>query len=386
MQKLLKRTAQVEKQAARRKSVNRSKNASDTRRILLLQHKVHNRARREMYVSAREARKEDWLLGPLAPRRDIGDRAETYGTVPLRMLETPEKLDGKWKKWGIKEGDRVCVVGGNEREKGKIGVVREVKEKAETCKVQGLNMINVPTPDYMKTQGRNEPPVQTTEAPLPLSSVRLVTPLPDLSTGVKRDVIVNELTLTPTGQRLIANYISPDTGKPYYVPWPPKEKPEFKDNDDDTLRIDVEQVTWVPSLLRAPMPSGVIDELRNKYSKFRTRHEDSYLEMKEEIDENKRREKEELEWGGGTPKAMLTPVQELNRLRKMERRGLEEDKLTDDVLAGIGALMVKRGKRSPPKEMKAEVDVKSLEDPAATRIDLASLESPTEARTDAPNP
>lgn len=134
------------------------------------------------------------------------------------------------------------------------------------------------------------------------------------------------------------------------------------------------------------MPSGVIDELRNKYSKFRTRHEDSYLEMKEEIDENKRREKEELEWGGGTPKAMLTPVQELNRLRKMERRGLEEDKLTDDVLAGIGALMVKRGKRSPPKEMKAEVDVKSLEDPAATRIDLASLESPTEARTDAPNP
>lgn len=141
MQKLLKRTAQVEKQAARRKSVARSKNASDTRRILLYHHIMHSKGRREMYVSAREAQREDWLLGPLAPRRDVGDKAETYGTVPLRILESPEKLDGKWKKWGVREGDRVCVIGAKEREKGKIGVVREVKEKAETCKVQGLNMV-----------------------------------------------------------------------------------------------------------------------------------------------------------------------------------------------------------------------------------------------------
>lgn len=248
----------------------------------------------------------------------------------------------------------------------------------------------------MKTSGRNEPPVQTTEAPLHLSSVRLVTPLPDPSTGIRRDVIVNELTLTPTGQRFIANFISPDTGKPHYIPWPPKEKPESKDNDDDTLRIDVEQATWVPSLLRAPMPSGVIDELRNKYSKFRTRHEDTYIEMKEEIDENARRKKEEMEWGGGTPKAMLTPVQELNRVRKMERRGLQEEKLTEDVLAGIGALMVKRRKRLPPKEREEDVDVTCLEDavetkieiedPAETRVDVTNSEGPTEARLDAPNP
>ncbi|KAL8997594.1 MAG: hypothetical protein Q9188_006287 [Gyalolechia gomerana] len=396
MQKLLKRTAQVEKQAARRNRIARSKNASDTRKLLLHQQRLHNKARRELYVSARQAQREDWLLGPLAPRRDVGDKAETYGTVPLRMVESVEKMDGKWKKWGIREGDRVCVVGAKEREKGKIGVVREVKEKAESCKVQGINMINIPTPDFMKTSGRNEPPVQTTEAPLHLSSVRLVTPLPDSSTGIRRDVIVNELTLTPTGQRFIANFIAPDTGKPHYIPWPPREKLEFKNNDDDTLRIDVEQATWVPSLLRAPMPSGVIDELRNKYSKFRTRHEDTYIEMKEEIDESARRKKEEMEWGGGTPKAMLTPVQELNRVRKMERRGLQEEKLTEDVLAGIGALMVKRGKRLPPKERKEDVDVTRLkdavetrigiEDPAETRVDVINSEGPTETRMDAPNP
>ena len=222
----------------------------------------------------------------------------------------------------------------------------------------------------MQISGRNEPPVQTTEAPLHLSSVRLVTPLPDPTTGSGRDVIVNELTLTPSGQRLIANYMSPYTGKPHYIPWPPKEKPEFKDNDEDTLRIDVEQVTWVPTLLRAPMPSGVIDELRNKYSKFRRRHEDSYIEMKETQDEKAKRRKEILEYGGGTPKEMLTPVQELNRARKMERKALEEDKLTEEVLAGIGKLMVKNGKRLPPKGVEAEqVDLTALQAPADTRLD-----------------
>lgn len=71
----------------------------------------------------------------------MGDKAETYGTVPLRMLEGVEKMDGKWKKWGIREGDRVCVVGPKERDRNKIGVVKEIKEKAEVCKVTGLNMV-----------------------------------------------------------------------------------------------------------------------------------------------------------------------------------------------------------------------------------------------------
>ncbi|KAI4207188.1 MAG: hypothetical protein LQ346_000682 [Caloplaca aetnensis] len=345
MQKLLKRTAQVEKQAARRNRIRRKNNASDNKRIFLYQQKMAHLAHKENRNSARQATKEDWNLGPLAPRRDVGDKAETYGTVHFRMLQPINKPPGRWKSWGIREGDRVCVVGPKEREKGKIGVVGEVTEKAESCKV------NVATPEYMKVEGRTEAPVQTTEAPLDLASVRLVTPLPDPVSGIKRDVIVNELTLTPTGQRYISNYISPETGKPHYIPWPPIEKPEFKDNDVDTLRIDVEQVTWTPTLLRAPFPSGVIDELRNKYSKFRTRHEDSYVEMKEAIDEREKWKVQKMKWSGGTPEEMLTPVQELNRQRRAERKGLDEDKLTDEVLAGIGEMMWRKGKRPPPKEM-----------------------------------
>lgn len=227
----------------------------------------------------------------------------------------------------------------------------------------------------MKVEGRAEAPVQTTEALLDLASVRLVTPLADPTTGIKRDVIVNELTLTPTGQRFISNYISLDTGKPHYIPYPPKEKPEFKDNDVDTLRIDAAQVTWTPTLLRAPFPSGVIDELRNKYSKFRTRHEDSYIEMKEAMDEKQKRRDQEMEWGGGTPKEMLTPVQELNRQRRMERKGMEEDKLTEEVLAGIGEMMVKKGKRLPPKEQGQEqenVEIGVMDVPASTETGMES--------------
>lgn len=199
----------------------------------------------------------------------------------------------------------------------------------------------------MKTSSQPQAPVQTTEAPLPLSSVRLVTPVTDPSTGNKRDVIVNEITLEK-GKRYIANYMNPLTSQPHYIPWPEKEKPEFQDNDNDTLRIDVEQETWVPTLLRTPMPSGVIDELRNKYSKFRTRHEDSYLELKEDIDRKTKEREGEMKWGGGTPRVMLTPIQELNRQRRMERRGVEEEnKLTEEVLAGIGETMARKGKRLP---------------------------------------
>ncbi|KAL8960985.1 MAG: hypothetical protein Q9193_002393 [Seirophora villosa] len=355
MQKLLKRTAQVEKQAARRNRTRSKINASDQRRLLIDQQKMINQTRKELRHSARQALREDWQLGPLAPRRDVGDNAKTYGTVHFRTLQAIDNPLGKWKKWGIRVGDRVCVTGQKERDKGRIGVVSEVMEKAESCKVRGINRVNVPTPAYMKVQGRHEPPVQTTEAPIHLSSVRLVTPLADPSTGILRDVIVNDLTLTPPGQRYISNYLSPETGKPHHIPWPPKEKPEYKDNEVDTLRIDVEQVTWTPTLLRAPMPSGVIDELRNKFSKFRTRHEDAYIEMKESMDEEQKGREQEMRWGGGTPREMLTPVQELNRARAMERKGIEDqDKLTEEVLAGIGEMMVRKGKRLAPKKENME--------------------------------
>lgn len=149
MQKLLKRTAQVQKQAARRSRTRSRLNASDQRRLLIGQHKQVNQARKELLYSARQALREDWQLGPLAPRRDVGDNAKTYGTVPIRVVQAVDNPLGKWKKWGIRVGDRVCVTGDPERDRGKIGVVGEVTEKAESCKVRGINRVCVQLPIYL---------------------------------------------------------------------------------------------------------------------------------------------------------------------------------------------------------------------------------------------
>lgn len=89
--------------------------------------------------TTRKNRKEDYDLGPLAPRRDIGKDAETYGTVDsirFQRVTVP-----KWKRrWcGFEVGDRVVLLKG--RDKGKIGVVDEKDEESETVRVKDLNMV-----------------------------------------------------------------------------------------------------------------------------------------------------------------------------------------------------------------------------------------------------
>lgn len=54
----------------------------------------------------------------------------------------------------------------------------------------------------------------------------------------------------------------------------------ISDGEMDTSRVDIEASTFVASLKEPPMPSTVIDELRNKYSRFRTRHDPEYLREK----------------------------------------------------------------------------------------------------------
>ena len=64
------------------------------------------------------------------------------------------------------------------------------------------------------------------------------------------------------------------------IPWPKPDRSQGFDEPPDTLRVDVDVQTFLPTLLRAPMPETIIDELRNKYSKFRDRHDDDFVEQK----------------------------------------------------------------------------------------------------------
>jgi large subunit ribosomal protein L24 len=179
--------------------------------------------------------------------------------------------------------------------------------------------------------------VAPVQAQLPLSAVRLVHPLKDDETGVTRDVIIKELkairimrdnaTRTVTWSRMVP-------GLNVTVPWPRVDKPKEEDHACDTLRIDVEEKTFIPTLLSPPVPEGVINELRNQYSKFRTRHTEEYIAKKDAEEAEKRAAKEKA-------KEMLTPVQEFNRKQRELRRARGQPVLTEEMLARIGEVMAR---------------------------------------------
>ena len=103
---------------------------------------------------ARIARREDYLLGPLAPNRFAED--ESYGCMQSIELESEKirkKAKGqspyqaeqiKWKENMVWVGDRVAVVaetGPASRERGKVGTVIKVKRDTGVVEVEELNMV-----------------------------------------------------------------------------------------------------------------------------------------------------------------------------------------------------------------------------------------------------
>lgn len=140
MQKVLRRTALAERQALRRRKIRRSKYASEKQVLDLQEAIVHKRSILQSLKDARITRREDWQLGPLAPKRDVGTKKDTYGTSDtrkLRGLELPESE--RVKNWPIAAGDRVVLVEG--RDKGKIGVVESIRKETNELTVKGLNIV-----------------------------------------------------------------------------------------------------------------------------------------------------------------------------------------------------------------------------------------------------
>jgi len=180
-------------------------------------------------------------------------------------------------------------------------------------------------------------PVRSIEQPVPLNTVRLVHPLTD-DEGKTRDVIVKKLVNGPiwhdrhTGATKWARLI-PGLNIP--IPWPKQEPKEHKDFPCDTLRLDVEVKSFVPTLLRPPMPGSVIDELRNKYSIFRTRHDPEYIEAKMKEDQEKEEKKRQIE-------EMWTPLKEVNRRARKLRKAKGKGKLTPKMLERIGRVIAKK--------------------------------------------
>ena len=140
----------AERQAARRLSKRKDKMQREWAKSNREQINFARKDEITQINKAKQVRREDYELGPLAPRRDVGDAKATYGTIlgqrirgqPLdyRKEEKIMKLFGG-KHLNIVTGDRVVLIEG--RDKGKIGKVSSVAPKNGELTVEGLNMVSI---------------------------------------------------------------------------------------------------------------------------------------------------------------------------------------------------------------------------------------------------
>ncbi|CZT24711.1 related to ribosomal protein YmL40, mitochondrial [Ramularia collo-cygni] len=286
-------------------------------------------------MQARLNRQEDWQRGALAPRRDVGEQATRYGSVSVYNIQMTE-LDPKLRPTfiGYKPGDRVVITHG--RDKGRIGVVGDVDYDKGGVQVKDLNMIDVHIPNWMKEQNGEARDVFTVAQMIPHDHVKLVYPLPDPETGIYRDVIIERVVSVSDHKGGPARRMIPGTNT--IIPWPVSAEEDWPDNESDTMRISVEEQTFRPTLIRAPMPMSVIDELRGKYSKFRTRHDYDYRARKEA-------EAAATEGRKGLIRTMRTPLQELAESRA-QQKAAEAKELTNEQLAKIGEVIAQEQERT----------------------------------------
>ena len=103
------------------------------------------------------------------------------------------------------------------------------------------------------------------------------------------------------------------------------------------------------------MPGGVIDELRYKYSKHRTRHEPEYLARKLEGERKRAQYQSWAKSGGGM---LMTPWQEAKARARAKAQSEGKSKLKGgllkkEVLSRIGRVMNEKGIQLTEKRIKA---------------------------------
>ncbi|EGX97099.1 KOW domain-containing protein domain-containing protein [Cordyceps militaris CM01] len=318
MDKIVKRVAHAQRSASRRtqRATRRQKILSYYRADNTI--KVANREIIDNIKDAKKATKEDWELGPLAPQRDLGFNNYGVVTQPIRQdwsnygqIRYQTKLAEQRCAWAggakmlnLAPGDRVVIFEGHD--KGKIDTIKTIQPETGSLTLETHNraMVKSVTKDTIIRQLKAVPPRM--ESPnMTIERWRY---------GNKWDRIV------PSLNRII--------------PWPETVAPEFEMTASDTARDQVEERTFYYSLTASPMPEGVIDELRNKYSKFRTRHEDWYVDAQEAETRAKENRNQKV-------RDMQTPLEEFNEMQRAIRDVAGEPELSEDMLAKIGKVMAK---------------------------------------------
>lgn len=147
MQAVIRRTVLAERQAARRLVKRRTKNQHEEMKTRREHERFAQQHLTGSIKNARSARREDYDLGPLAPRRDVGLKKETYGTIhsnqlhgqKLTMEERMEVNPSGGRYANIVAGDRVVLLEG--KDKGRIGKVQSFDGEKQQVTVEGMNMV-----------------------------------------------------------------------------------------------------------------------------------------------------------------------------------------------------------------------------------------------------
>ncbi|KAI0806467.1 hypothetical protein GGR55DRAFT_652771 [Xylaria sp. FL0064] len=349
MQKILRRVATAERVAAKRKKARDLQFYKKDKKEVNQQRTFQVNQARDEVKAAKQAIRDDWAMGPLAPRTDVGEWHDALGairdtrmssgtTIPLTLRNARCQWAGGAYYLNLAVGDRVVLLDGPD--KGRIGQIQNINHESAEATIKDLNKSNVLLNEFIRSN--DQPAAANIELPLPISAIRLVHPITDPTTNQTRDVIINQLVHTNlvtdrlTGKRRWDRVVP---GLNISIPWPPKEEPPVTSFKADTLRIDVEERTFVPTLLRPPMPEAIIDELRGKYSRFRTRHEAEYVARLEAEDAAKKDRAKLME-------SMRTPLQELHRAERANKKKKGKPRLTLEMLEKIGEVIAKNRERT----------------------------------------
>ncbi|KFY13799.1 hypothetical protein V491_06271, partial [Pseudogymnoascus sp. VKM F-3775] len=177
MQAVIRRTVLAERQAARRLVKRRIKNHHEEMKTRREHERFAQKNLTGDIKTARAARREDYDLGPLAPRRDVGLKKDTYGTIhshrlhgqKLTMEERLAVNPSGGRYANIVAGDRVVVLEG--ADKGRIGKVQSFDKEKQQITVEGLNMVDIAVPKWMMTAPESDNrPVRSVEKPLSIAS------------------------------------------------------------------------------------------------------------------------------------------------------------------------------------------------------------------------
>ncbi|KAF2467046.1 uncharacterized protein BDR25DRAFT_267852 [Lindgomyces ingoldianus] len=337
-----------------------------------------NRWIRQELKTARQNLIEDWKLGPLRPNRAVGENKEKFGALEREQMgrpQLPNHMKFKEELLPFKPDDRVVVIRGPE--KGKIGVIQRVNRDTNEVVVKDVNVSFV---DGRAFDAFGNTPEARREAPLPLpfQDLKLVYKWENPRNGREEDIVVDSIRLEKRVEwdedGNSREIVDPYTGKPRYDRYiagtdirieltdeqmKKEEDPDYRSYECDTT-IDIiegpDSQTFNVPLVHPPMPYSVIDELRNKYGKTRTRHDPEFIEKIEAM-ERMEQEKKKL------PEHMKTPMQVLREMKFAEKAAQPAPTLTPEMLERIGQIM--KTKMPTPTLRKLQQEGKLREDNVA---------------------